>query len=139
VFVSAGLWYWTADQTWAAPQPNGLIRLGITPLGLKASGELYMCRPKSVGSELEQGRSMGVVELAKSVVSVKSPVSGVVRVINEAVMERPERVFADPMGAGWLLEVEARDWEGDAAQLVTGEAAEAAMREWARLNRIEWP
>jgi glycine cleavage system H protein len=132
-------WLWSLDQTWAAPQPGGLIRLGITPLGLKASGELYMCRPKSVGSELEQGRSMGVVELAKSIVSVKSPVSGLVRVVNEAVMERPELVHVDPLGAGWLLEVEASDWAAEAARLVTGEAAEAAMREWARLNNIEWP
>lgn len=127
------------DQTWATPQPSGLIRLGITPLGLKASGELYMCRPKPVGSVLEQGRSMGVVELAKSIVSVKSPLSGVVRAVNEAVMARPELVMAAPLAEGWLVEIEASDFEAECMRLLTGEAAEAASREWARLNQIEWP
>jgi len=131
------LWYWVDDQTWARLLPNGTARVGITALGLKASGDIYMCRPKPVGSELVQGRSMGVVELSKSVVSVKSPLSGIVTRVNEALEERPELVHRSPYEAGWLLELAPSDLDAEQAHLAIGEAAvRAAMQRWAWLNQL---
>ena len=134
----AGFWLWPDDQTWAEPLPNGQVRVGITALGLKASGEIYMCRPKSVGSEVEQGRSLGVVELAKSIVSVKSPLSGVVTRVNEALEERPELVHQSPYEQGWLIELAPSRLEAEKAGLAIGEAAiRAAMARWAWLNKLD--
>ncbi len=131
------LWYWVDDQTWARLLPNGTARVGITALGLKASGDIYMCRPKPVGSELVQGRSMGVMELSKSVVSVKSPLSGIVTRVNEALEERPELVHRSPYEAGWLLELAPSDLDAEQAHLAIGEAAvRAAMQRWAWLNQL---
>ena len=103
--LPSGFWLWAEDQTWAQPLSGGRVRVGITALGLRASGEIYMCRPKAVGSEVEQGRSIGVVELAKSIVAVKSPLSGVVLAVNEALEERPELVHQSPYEDGWLAEI----------------------------------
>lgn len=137
VELPEALWYWVDDQTWAQPLPDGTVRVGITALGLKASGDIYMCRPKSVGSELVQGRSMGVVELSKSVVSVKSPLSGVVTRVNEALEERPELVHQSPYDAGWLLELAPDALAAEQAGLAIGEAAvRAAMQRWAWLNQL---
>ena len=97
------LLYLVEHQTWARVAADGTATVGITALGLKASGEIYMCRPKSVGSAVEQGRSMAVVELSKSIVSVKSPLSGEVLAVNGALEQAPELVYRDPYGAGWLL------------------------------------
>ncbi|WP_457394630.1 glycine cleavage system protein H [Roseateles sp. P5_E1] len=131
------LWYWTADQSWAEPLPDGHVRIGITALGLKASGDIYMCRPKPVGSEVEQGRSIGVVELAKSIVSVKSPLSGRVVKVNEALEERPELVHQSPYDAGWLVELAPSNLEAEKAQLtIGGDAIRQAMQEWAWLNQL---
>jgi glycine cleavage system H protein len=132
------LWLWPEDQTWAQPLPDGQVRIGITALGLKASGEVYMCRPKPVGSEVEQARSIGVVELAKSVVSVKSPLSGRVVRVNEALEERPELVHQSPYEAGWLVELAPSALEAEKARLAIGEEAiRAAMQEWAWLNKLD--
>ena len=137
VELPEALWYWVDDQTWAQPLPDGTVRVGITALGLKASGDIYMCRPKSVGSELVQGHSMGVVELSKSVVSVKSPLSGAVTRVNEALEERPELVHRSPYEAGWLLELAPSDLDAEQAHLAIGEAAvRAAMQRWAWLNQL---
>lgn len=131
------LWYWTADQSWVKPLPGGHVRIGITALGLKASGDIYMCRPKPVGSEVEQGRSIGVVELAKSIVSVKSPLSGRVVKVNEALEERPELVHQSPYDAGWLVELAPSNLEAEKAQLtIGGDAIRKAMQEWAWLNQL---
>ncbi|CAM4098760.1 glycine cleavage system protein H [Roseateles saccharophilus] len=135
--VPEGFWLWAEDQTWAQPLPDGKVRIGITALGLKASGDIYMCRPKPVGSDVAQGRSIGVVELAKSIVSVKSPLSGRVVRVNEALEERPELVHQSPYEAGWLVELAPSALEAEKAGLAIGaEAIGAAMQEWAWLNRL---
>lgn len=134
------LWYWVEDQTWAMSLADGTVRVGITALGLKASGDIYMCRPKSVGSEVEQGRSIGVVELSKSIVSVKSPLSGVVTRVNEALEERPALVHQSPYDAGWLLELAPSRLDEDKARLAIGEpAVREGMQRWAWLNQLESP
>lgn len=136
--LPSGFWLWTEDQTWAQPLPNGHIRVGITALGLEASGDIYMCRPKLVGSEVEQGRSIGVVELSKSIVAVKSPLSGVVARANEALEDKPELVHQSPYEAGWLVELAPSNLEADKARLAIGEAAiREAMAHWAWLNKLD--
>ena len=131
------LLYWVEDQTWAKLLPDGVVRVGITALGLKASGEIYMCRPKPVGEVLVQGRAMAVVELAKSIVSVKAPLSGTVLEINAALEARPELVHRDPYGEGWLLALRPAALAAERAALCEGEAARAAMERYAWLNQLQ--
>jgi len=138
VDLPEGLWLWPDDQTWARPLPGGHVLVGITALGLKASGEIYMCRPKPVGSEVAQGRSVGVVELSKSIVSVKSPLSGVVVRVNVALEDRPELVHQSPYEAGWLVELAPSRLDEEKPGLVIGDAAiREAMARWAALNRLD--
>ena len=124
-------------QVWARLQGDGTATVGITSMGIRAAGEIYMCRPKAVGSEVEQGRAVAVVELAKSIVSVKSPVRGTVVEVNVALEERPELVHRDPYGEGWLARLRLSDFDTDRAALVQGDAVPAAMEAYARLNLIE--
>ena len=70
------LHYLIEHQVWARDEGDGTATVGITALGIRLSGEIYMCRPKRIGTALAQGESMAVVELSKSVVAVKSPISG---------------------------------------------------------------
>ena len=65
----ADLHYLIEHQVWARRDPDGLATVGITSLGIALAGEIYMCRAKAVGTTIEQGRSIAVVELAKSIVS----------------------------------------------------------------------
>lgn len=130
-------WLWPEDQTWAEPLPGGNVRIGITGLGLQASGGVYMCRPKEVGSEVGQGRSIGVVELSKSIVAVKSPLSGTVVRVNEALEDRPELVHQSPYEAGWLVELAPSHLDAEKHRLAIGEAAiREAMAHWAWLNQV---
>ena len=131
------LLYWVEDQTWARLREDGTAVLGITALGLKASGEIYMCRPKAAGAAIEQGRSMAVVELAKSIVSVKSPLSGTVLRVNPALEATPELVHRDPYGQGWLLELQPARLDEERAALLAGSAAREAMEKYAWLNQLQ--
>ena len=123
-------------QTWARLQGDGTATVGITALGIRLSGEVYMCRAKRVGTELAQGETMAVVELSKSVVAVKTPVSGTVVQVNEALEDRPELVHRDPYGAGWIARLRLTDLARDMAELVTCDAVAPAMAHHAWLNRL---
>lgn len=130
------LWYLVEHQVWARLHDDGSATVGITALGIRAAGEIYMCRPKSPGSEIEQGRSVAVVELAKSIVSVKSPVRGVVLERNERLEDVPELVHRSPYDEGWLARIRLADFAADRPALLHGAAVPAAMAHHAWLNRV---
>ncbi len=131
------LYFHIEHQVWARLGGDGTAVVGITSLGAQLAGEVYMCRPRAVGQAVEQGRSVAVVELAKSIVSVKSPVTGTVVAVNEALATRPELVFEDPYGAGWLAQVRLNDFSADVPALLHGEPVRAAMEHHAWLHRLE--
>jgi glycine cleavage system H protein len=131
------LHYHVEHQVWARHEADGQVTVGITALGIKLSGEIYMCRAKGVGQAVEQGRSVAVVELAKAIVAVKSPVSGTVVAVNEALASRPELVHTDPYGEGWIARLTPSAWEAERAALVHGDAVAEAMRHHAWLNNVE--
>lgn len=133
------LHYQVEDQVWARLVGDGTAVVGITALGIRLAGEVYMCRPKSAGAQVEQGRGIAVVELAKSIVSVKSPVSGTVLEPNEALATRPELIHEDCYGQGWIARLQLKDWALDAPQLLQGADVEPAMRRHAQLFRAGEP
>lgn len=136
----SNLLYHVEHQVWARVDAPDLVTVGITALGIRVSGEIYMCRAKPVGKLVEQGRSIGVVELAKSIVSVKSPFSGMVVEHNPGLALQPELVHEDPYGAGWVARLRPLSLQAERAALLSGadaKALHAAMAAYARLFNIE--
>lgn len=131
------LHYHVEHQVWARLDADARVTVGITALGIRLSGEIYMCRPKGIGQVVEQGRSVAVVELAKAIVSVKSPLSGQIVEINHALAAAPELVHLEPYGRGWLVRLQASAWDAEREALVHGAAVDAAMRHHAWLNKVE--
>ena len=129
------LHYLIEHQVWARLDDDASATVGISALGVRLSGDIYMCRPKAVGVFVEQGRAVAVVELAKSIVAVKSPVTGTVVAVNPLLADTPELVHRDPYGDGWLVRLSLSRWAEDQAQLVHGAAVAPAMRAHARLHR----
>ncbi len=128
------LHYFVEHQVWARPHGDGTATVGISSLGIALAGEVYMCRPKAPGSAIEQGQSMAVVELAKSIVSVKSPVCGSVIEVNPRLADTPEIVHLAPYGDGWLARIALTDFDADCAALVHGDGVKPAMDHHAWLN-----
>lgn len=132
-----GLYYLVEHQVWARLEADGSATVGITELGIRLSGDVYMCRPQRAGTVVAQSRSVAVVELSKSVVSVKSPVSGQVLQGNPLLQDQPELVHQDPYGQGWIARLSLSDWAADLPQLLHGPAVLPAMQRHAWLHRQE--
>lgn len=128
------LYFWLAQDLWCAPQADGSVRVGVTAFGVHLSGDFYMARPKPVGTPLVQGQTLAVVELSKSIVALKSPVSGTVCAVNPLLEEAPELIHQDPYDRGWLAALLPSQWQADLAQLHHGAAVAAAAAERMRLE-----
>src|SRR5699024_12070886 len=65
-----------------------------------------------VGDTVTAGEVCGELESTKSVSELYSPVTGTIVESNEDVIQNPERINADPYGAGWLFTVDVTE-EGE--------------------------
>lgn len=126
------LHYLVEHQVWARLDDDATATVGITALGIVQTGEIYMCRVKLPGTVVEQGRTIAVVELAKALVALKSPVSGTVLAVNEELAQRPGLVHRDPYGEGWLARLRLAGFDADRARLLHGAAVAAAMAQYAQ-------
>ena len=99
----AGLQYTVEHEWYAAGTP---ATVGITDVAAGALGDIVYLELPGVGDEVVAGAVIGEIESTKSVSELFSPVSGTVVEVNQAAVDDPGTVNADPYGAGWLLKVD---------------------------------
>jgi glycine cleavage system H protein len=100
---------------------DGLARIGLSDYIQQSSGDVAFAEPKPMGTELAMGDDLGSIETIKVNLVLPSPINGVIREINPALEDAPELVNQDPYGEGWLVLVEAADWEAERAKLLDPE------------------
>lgn len=125
------LYYLIEKHVWVRPIGGGLVRVGLTPVAyhmLRHSLVAISVRPKLLGQEVPQGKSVAMVESLKYIGPLFAPFTGVVERANELAAANPEAISADPYGAGWIVEMRPTDWEAARAALLTGESALTAYR-----------
>ena len=96
---------YTKSHEWVLFAEDGTAKVGLTDHAQEALGDLVFVNLPEVGDALTCGEALGDVESVKAVSDVFSPVTGTVKVVNEALLDAPESINADPYGA-WLVEVE---------------------------------
>jgi glycine cleavage system H protein len=82
--------------------------LGITWYAQDSLGELVHYEPPDVGATISKDNAYGEVESVKAVSDLISPLSGEVLEVNQAVVDAPELVNADPYEA-WLVRIKLSD------------------------------
>ena len=78
---------------------------GLTDFAQHALGDIVFVNLPQEGDPVTAGEALGDVESVKAVSDVLSPVSGVVKAVNEELLDNPALVNEDPYGA-WLIQVE---------------------------------
>jgi glycine cleavage system H protein len=119
--------YYTEDGLWVRLE-NGAGRVGLSDFLQQRSGDVAFVNLPESGTTLKQGEKMGNIETIKADVTIKSPLSGVVRETNIELEIKPELINEDPYSEGWLILIEASDFEGDRKNLLTAEEYLAVMR-----------
>ena len=100
---SADLKY-TSDHEWIAVDGD-IATVGITAYAAEKLGDVvYVDLPK-VGATVTGGTVVGEIESTKSVGELFAPVAGEVVEINQAIIDQPDLVNADPFGDAWMIKV----------------------------------
>lgn len=104
-FTMPGELFFHRGHTWARPEGNDLVRVGLDDFAQKLVGvpsDLFL---PEVGERLHQGERAWKVSVGSKEVDLLSPVDGEVVERNDAVLRNPELVNRDPYGDGWLCKV----------------------------------
>jgi len=133
------LHYHVAHNVWVQALGNGEVLLGATSFGVALAGEFVSFRPKPAGTRVLVNGSVGLIELWKTMVSVRSPLAGELVEGNDAAAKNPALINKDPYGTGWLVRLRVADWAAAAQGLVTGAAIGAAFEEAMRLENFDGP
>ncbi|NWG16039.1 MAG: glycine cleavage system protein H [Chloroflexi bacterium] len=130
--IPENLYYFLEKHCWALPVESGKVRVGVTVVATKMAGNLTAVTPRSkkIGGELERGKSIGTMESSKYVGPIPTPVTGILAGVNEAIKDNPNLVVADPYGKGWIAEFDVPDWEAQKTELLTGQAAVEAYKQF---------
>ena len=83
--------------------------VGVTWFAQDSLGELVHFEAPEPGAAVSKDASYGEVESVKAVSDVIAPLSGEILEVNQAVVDAPELVNADPYGDGWLLRIRLSD------------------------------
>jgi len=94
----------TKDHEWASIR-EGVALIGVTDYAQKQLGDVVFVELPAVGRRLAQGEAFGVVESVKAVSDLFSPLSGEVIEVNQALIDSPQLINADPYHEGWMIKV----------------------------------
>ena len=122
---------YTAEGVWAfwlQPQEGNRVRVGLTDYLQQHSGDVTFISVKPQGTKLAIGDDFAEVETMKAVLALPSPISGTVVEVNPAIELTPEIVNQDPYDKGWLVAIEATNWEADSGKLLEPRVYFSAMQ-----------
>ena len=98
----------TEDHEWI--EVNGDVgRVGITDHAQSELGDIVYVELPEVGAQVGVGDEAAVIESVKAAGEVKSPVSGEVVAINEALVDAPATINDSAEGDGWVYEIRIAD------------------------------
>ena len=95
---------YTAEHEWIALDGD-VATVGITDYAADKLGDVVFIDLPDVDSGVSAGQVVGEIESTKSVGELYAPLTGDVVAVNQAVVDDPSIVNADPFGAGWLVKL----------------------------------
>lgn len=95
----------TSDHEWIRPEADGTCTVGITEHAQEQLGDIVFVQLPEVGRRIEAGAEAVVIESVKAAADVKMPVSGAIVTVNAVLVDAPETVNSDPLGAGWFIKI----------------------------------
>jgi glycine cleavage system H protein len=98
------------DHLWLR-MADGLVSIGLTDYLQQSSGDVAFAEPEAEGTQLAAGDILANIETMKTTLDIPSPLSGVIKTVNPRLEDEPELANQDPYGEGWLVQLEATDWE----------------------------
>ena len=99
----------TEDHEWVIIDDGNSATVGITDYAQEQLGEVVFVELPDVDADVAQGDEMAVIESVKAAGEIKSPISGHVTKVNEALDNNPSKINEEPTGDGWIYKLTVAD------------------------------
>ena len=96
---------YTESHEWIDLEEN-VGTVGVTNYAQKELGDIVYVELPEVGSEVNVGDEVAVLESTKAAADIYAPVTGTIVEINDALNDQPEEINISPMDEGWLFKIE---------------------------------
>ncbi len=100
---------YAASHEWVRLEDDGSVTVGISDHAQEQLGDVVFVEVPEIDAEVASGDAIAVVESVKTASDIYAPVSGIVKAVNEALVDGPELVNDDVYGEGWLFSIEPRN------------------------------
>ena len=118
---------YTPDHEWINIEDHAAATVGITQHAQDALGDVVFVDLPAVGTTLNKGDVVGVVESVKAAADLYMPVSGEVVEVNEALRNDPSLANSDPLGHGWFFKLRVNNM-AEFEQLMDAPAYDALVK-----------
>ena len=126
--IPEDLYYDVEKNVWVRPETDGTVTIGMTDPAQTYSGRILFVRLKKVGTIIPEGKGLAILESGKWTGPVRTPLTGEIVAVNEALTTEPDLVNIDPYGEAWLVRLQPTKREQEFPLLVTGQVAVEAFR-----------
>jgi len=111
---------------WVRVEQDGTVTVGISDHAQGALGDLVYVELPEVGSSVQAGNGVAVVESVKAASDIYAPVSGEIIEVNTVLSDKPETINEDAYGDGWIFKLKLDDKSELDGLLTADEYAEIA-------------
>jgi glycine cleavage system H protein len=98
----------TEDHEWLRIEGD-LVVVGITEHASTQLGDVVFVELPEVGTMVAAGDEIVVIESVKAASDIAAPLDGEIVEINEAIVDEPSKVNADPLGDAWFFKMKVDD------------------------------
>ena len=93
--------------------------IGLTDYAVEQLGDIVFLELPSVGDSFAKGETFANIESVKAASEIYMPVSGKIIEVNEALVDEPEKLNEDCYEGGWLVAIEADDFNNENKDLLS--------------------
>jgi len=111
---------------WVRVEQDGTVTVGISDHAQGALGDLVYVELPEVGSSVQAGNGVAVVESVKAASDIYAPVSSEIIEVNTVLSDKPETINEDAYGDGWIFKLKLDDKSELDGLLTADEYAEIA-------------
>lgn len=99
---------YSQSHSWVKVEKD-LTIIGISNYAQESMGEIIFVELSPIGREFKRDESFGIVESAKTVSDLFSPLSGTVIDVNSSLLRTPDVINSDPYEAGWMIKLKIKN------------------------------
>ena len=100
---------YASSHEWVRLESDGSVVVGITDHAQDELRDVVFVELPEVGSALDAGAEVAVVESVKAASDIYAPLTGEVLEVNPLLEDEPETVNRSPYGDGWFFRVKPAD------------------------------